>query len=260
MRSKTLAAFETTVPDSCNPEKVGAWADALVMPIMQADLKKTPLSRFDTFGLDDVGGPAALPRFVNMAMLADWVSYAPPLFSIADRCLYQRMDKVVRSFPRGFQIISCQHDDLGFIPIGYTGWYPIAPEIFDKFMRTPEQLTDRGQAVALAEVDPMGCFVYLFNYSIVQPLRHSKVSKKMLEALTDVLSNYAKMGAACVTVSEDGRRIARRYGLKKTGVMTHMGETEDVLAAAFDPPVREVMLHPKQTPERAGSLSARSKA
>lgn len=260
MTPETQKLFRNQVPSHTDELVVESWADALVPQITTIKYSGLPRDRFDSITINDMENEDDVKRFINMVLLSDWACYAPPQYSIADRCLFERMNRVVRSYDKGFRLIVCQLDDGKIVPVGYTGWYPISEEVFTILESEPQNLDDRGriQYHPIKETNDVYC--YLFNYSVVQTLRHTWVSKFLLESLKSDVTPYAKRGISCVAVSEDGKRIAHRYGMPCTGLMTHMGESEDVFALRFDPPAREIKLRPKQTQEPALLKSGSSKA
>lgn len=258
MTQETPKIFDDTVPFNTSPELVEKWADSCVSKMEGLCFDSLNLDRLSSLSFDSMPDEQSRCQFISMTLLADWTSYAPPLYSLADRCAFERMNRVVRSFGEGFRLLLYRLDDGTSVPVGYTGWYPISREIFLQLERQPEKLTDRGLVKPIAlDTD---IYVYLFNFSVVQPLRHTRASKMLLSALKADLEEYNKKGLACVTVSEDGKRISHRYGMDVSGEMTHMGEAEEVYTISFPVPVRGLKLHPKQKPEPVLLKTGSSKA
>jgi hypothetical protein len=112
--------------------------------------------------------------------------------------------------------------------VGYTGWYPIAGPIFDLMYDNPESITHRGIIMpAKLEAHP---YVYLFNYSVIPQLRKTRHSARVVKSLAQELESIRPRGMATVAVSEDGARIASRFGLSQRGTMRFQGEEEKIYA------------------------------
>jgi hypothetical protein len=162
-------------------------------------------------------------RFALAAFIADWASYPRD----ADRADFARMMSLVAVFPAGFRVWMA---DVGgaSLPVGYTGWYPIPAHVFDTLRHKPDVITHRRQIVPLTAMEPGGTSLYLFNYSVVPQLKRTPCSATLLRALADDLRRIAPKGIAAITVSEDGARVARRFGLSHRGEMHSEGEIEQV--------------------------------
>jgi hypothetical protein len=209
----SLAAIERAPPE--------ALLAAPLIPVMapEADADTSPLSPLAS---------APWRRFALAALLADWASYRRP----RDRVDFPRLLHVLWHFPRGFRVWLGR---LGqdWLPVGYTGWYPIAPELFRRLSADPASIGHRGAIVSLPEIDPAGAYAYLFNYSIVPPLRHTAHSASLIKALAQDIAGLNLAGAAAITLSADGARIAERFGLSHVADISVDAETEAVYAATF---------------------------
>jgi hypothetical protein len=184
-------------------------------------------------------GPYSSPqwrKFSLAAFVSDWACYEQP----ADRADFPRLLSVIAAFPAGFRVWMCR---LGpaFVPVGYAGWYPISRTVFDLLETKPQTITHRGVMVPLRTVDAAQNYIYLFNYSIIPQLRRTAHSKTLLATLAQDLSSVPVAGAAAVTVSPDGARVAERFGLTRTGAMLFENEPEDVYAG------HAITLHPRRT-------------
>lgn len=168
----------------------------------------------------------SLDSFAKAACEADWACYTAP----ADRADYARLHSVIEAFPEGFCLYLMVDEQGRETPVGYTGWYPIPRDVFDRLHDRPETLTHRGEIRPLPSLSPQGDYLYLFNYSIVPALQKTAHSKTMLESFARCVRSVPHKGMAAVTVSPDGARVAQRFGLVPRGSMTHDGVPEDVYA------------------------------
>jgi hypothetical protein len=165
-------------------------------------------------------------RFAMAAFVADWACYETP----ADRADFPRLLSVIASFPVGFRLWLCKLTSGRYVPVGYTGWYPISRNIFTLLHDQPDTIKHRGFMVPLQMITPDANFVYLFNYSIVSQLHRSRHSSNLIKSYAAEIAAAAPHALAAVTVSEDGARVAQRFGLTRTGSMVFQGEVENVYA------------------------------
>lgn len=103
-------------------------------------------------------------------------------------------------------------------------------DVFNVLHDDPGKVTHRG-FMKPAPLSPQGSFIYLFNYSIIPALRGTAHSRTLIKNYASELNAIPSLGLAAVTVSADGARIARKFGLTERGSMTHDGEPEQVYAA-----------------------------
>jgi hypothetical protein len=167
-------------------------------------------------------------RFALAALLADWACYRRP----RDRVEFARLLHVLWHFPGGFRVWLGRIGQ-DWLPVGYTGWYPIAPALFRRLSADPASIGHRGAILPLSEIDPAGTYIYLFNYSIVPPLRRTAHGASLIKALAQDIAGLPLAGAAAITLSPDGARIAERFGLLHVGDISVDGETEQIYAASF---------------------------
>ncbi len=207
-----------------NPAEIEHWADTTANKI-------TALHIDATASLNIVRAPAetspAWHRFLEAALVADFVCYSKS----TDRAEYNRLSKVIQSFPQGFTVYFATCADDTTIPVGYTGWYPISENVFSILYHTPSNIKHRGFMQALPELSQHGNYIYLFNYSIIPSLRGTAQSKQLIKNYAADLKNIAVKGMGAVTVSPDGMRVAEKFGLSYRGDMTHDGVAEKVFAA-----------------------------
>ncbi len=240
--------LEDNISDETIPEKVENWAEEKVAAYRDANLSLVEEGRFGFLTVADTRGLGGQRRFINALLLADWLSYGRS----ADRVSYVRLQGVVRDFRSGFRLYVCRPSEGELVPVGYSGWYPIEESVFEKMEQAPSSLTNRGQirpSLLFNPQDEQGAYVYLFNFSVAPSLKGGWLARRLLEDLKNELTAFPKRGLASVTVSEDGQRVSRRFGLEKTGAMTHEGDVEDVFVRRFDGPVRGFTLRPRQRPK-----------
>ena len=160
--------------------------------------------------------------FARQVLAADWACYS----EAADRAEFPRMRAVIACFPQGFRLY-CNDEGL---PVGYTGWYPVSREVFDRLHDTPQTLRHRGEIAPLPALAPTGSYIYAFNYSIVERFRKTPQSARMIQTMASEIAGVPCKGLSAVTVSDDGVRVATRFGMNYRGEMTHDGVPESVYA------------------------------
>jgi hypothetical protein len=158
-----------------------------------------------------------LEEFAKAALVADHVCY----LTGEDRADFPRLRAAILGYPEGFRLYYM--DDA---PVGYTGLYPIAPDIFDRLHDAPHMLRHRGDMMPARD----GRHIYLFNYSIAPAFRKTAYSRAMMQDYAAAVRGLDCKGLAAVTVSKDGARVAERFGLRYRGDMTHDGAPEGVYA------------------------------
>jgi hypothetical protein len=167
-------------------------------------------------------GERAWRAFALTALVADWASYETP----ADRVDFARLLFVLHRFPRGFRVWFGR-DAAGFVPVGYTGWYPIEQAWFERIASGVPPLVDRG-SVPLTSVCPGG-HLYLFNYSLAPRLKSPRdasgerhgpatpLAAAMMKSYAREIAEVGAAGLAAITVSTDGARLAERFGMQPSG-------------------------------------------
>jgi hypothetical protein len=157
-------------------------------------------------------------KFVLAVFFADYVSYAKDV----DRVGFERLLFVMHAFPEGFRVWWTKLLDGQWWPVGYTGWYPMLETAFELFEKSPHKLNDR--MVVPAE----GRYLYLFNFSVPLQFKKSELSKKLIKSYVEDINKQKAIGLACVTVSEDGVRIANGFGMSHAGDLIVDGCSEGV--------------------------------
>jgi hypothetical protein len=164
-------------------------------------------------------------RWASGIFVCDWACFDRP----ADRVDFLRLLYVVSFFPEGFNLWLANVRGQEWIPVGYTAWYPIARPVFDMMYDDPESITHRGVIMPVeSQAHP---YVYLFNYSVIPQLRKTRHSARVVKSLARELESIRPRGMATVAVSEDGARVAGRFGLSHRGTMRFQGEAEEIYAA-----------------------------
>lgn len=160
-------------------------------------------------------------KFVLAVYFADLVSYKNPIEQVNfDRLLF-----VMHAFPQGFRVWWIQVSDL-WLPVGYSAWYPMLESAFELFKRNPERIKDR--MVVPAPSIEKSPYLYLFNFSAMPSLKGSLLTKQLIKHFIQEIQNFGYSGLACITVSEDGARIAKRLGMDHTGNFNLAGSIEGV--------------------------------
>jgi hypothetical protein len=190
------------------------------------------LGRVDGAALPPATGPLAsfgsapFRKFVLGLLAADLAVYGSP----ADMVDVERLAYVVAKHPTGFRLWTAE-DAHGPVPVGYTGFYPISEASFERLSTGSPPLEDRFLHPVPQAERP---FVYIFNFSIVTNLRRSTGSDgagQMLRALDGDLGAANPRGLSAITVSPDGVRVCRRFGLEQGPSFMFEGEREHAQVA-----------------------------
>jgi hypothetical protein len=165
--------------------------------------------------------------FVAATLFADWLAYPAP----SDQAELPRLAFVMARFVAGFRVFFATHDGED-VPVGYTGWYPMASSAYARLERSEVDSEER-MIVPLRAVPHAERSVYLFNYSIAPSLRKTAASRGMLDRYTADLRRVQAERAAAVTVSQDGARVAARFGLEHRFTFAIGNESENVYLGAL---------------------------
>jgi hypothetical protein len=158
--------------------------------------------------------------FCIRTLIADWACYGTG----PDRVEYPRLRRVIASFPQGFRLYTATCPDGTVVPVGYTAWYPISEDIFATLKTAPHRITHRGDIAPVSYAT--GAPLYLFNYSIIPALHKTSASRQMLQSYATEITAHGARRLSAVTVSKDGARVARRFGMTYRGDITHDGVNE----------------------------------
>ncbi len=146
-------------------------------------------------------------RHFTAVLLADWACYVAP----ADKVTPERLRQAMDTFPQGFRSWWIRSPDRDWLPVGYSGWYPVSKETFSLLEQGALSAGRSVPAISLAEE---GALLYLFNYSVLPPLRGSEVARRLVRGLADEVNALQPRGVAALTVSSDGARVAQRFGMR----------------------------------------------
>jgi hypothetical protein len=194
--------------------------EATLQFIDAGSVVRTPLSPFGHYANAD------WLRLTIATLLADWACYPVPV----DQVSFERLLYVMHVFPAGFRTWWVKSPRAGWLPVGYTGWYPISAATFDTLAAHASTLRDRS-VLPIPVLDPQGNFLYLFNYSMVAGLRRTSCSKRLVRSLVEDVRAVRCRGLAAITVSEDGVRVAERFGMRRSGTLLVEGTQEWVYSA-----------------------------
>ncbi len=220
------------VPDFTSWQEADSWlkqgqlAARAWSPDVLADAKITSLQINETaafpFGLY---ASEKWRKFVLATFLADLICYSNPV----DQVSFERLIFVMHSFPQGFRTWWIKLPNQPWWPVGYTGWYPMLETAFEAFKNNPDKLTSR--MVVPTHLNKTRPLLYLFNSSVAPQLKQKILTKPLMSMFAQDISQQNPKGLACITVSEDGSRIAKRFGMSCTGSLTIDGCAEGVFVA-----------------------------
>ena len=214
------------LPESADRVTVDAWATGIAGSLRTSSFDAARRASFTSVSAEDVADTPLFARFINGALAADWACYEAE----ADRADFARLRNVIDTFPRGFRLWLCRADDGSFLPVGYTGWYPISEEAFTKAYDNPLLLTHRRELWPRATLSPEGDYLWLFNYCILADLRRSVQSRMMLQNYAHDFTLISVRGLAAAVLSDESKRVVARFGMTYRGDMTHNGVSENVFA------------------------------
>ncbi len=217
-----------------------------------------------------LGGRAseAFRKWVSACYWADLASYP----ETSNQVSFARLLWALQHFPQGFSVWFARirepwNEHRAWMPVGYSGWFPISAQTFDGLVRDdasarrrqrhhhahdhqplPPPMEQRPHSPELQAWKEPGrdLHLYLFNYSLVGPLRKTALScafmRHFAAQLAQVQAEQEKVKAArrggrvgvnlvCCSVSEDGDRIAGRFGLKLRAQHLLQGKVNRVFAS-----------------------------
>lgn len=219
-----------TDPHNLSGGALKTWCDEVLALLQGASYTPEVIGSFapctlDRMPLGPFGGEASAEwrRFFWGTLLADWACYEKPV----DRIDYERLRYIMSSAYPHFRLWTCRMPNGMTLPVGYSGWYPIARFVFDALCGEPDQIDDRGVFLPLrsAVVKPLQ-HIYVLNASIIAPLRNTVCAGRMVHALRQDLRQHRHANIAAIVVAEEGRRMAALVGLKQAGKVTVHGESE----------------------------------
>lgn len=218
-------------PHTLSHDALAAWIEAKVTVLNNISFTPELLATFQPYELNDVAdhplgveGSEEWRRFFLAALVADWACYTTPV----DRADYARLKYIMTSAYRYFRIWCCRSETGELLPIGYSGWYPIAPFVFDALRNDPSQIDDRGVFMPLRFVKPedISCG-YAFNISIIEPLKNTVCAQRMIRAYQRDKKKYKDVqNISAITVSPEGTKFSTIGNLHSAGIVTVQGESE----------------------------------
>jgi len=162
-------------------------------------------------------------RFFLGCLLADWVCYDRQV----DRADFPRMKYIMSSASRYFRLWLCRAPDGKMTPVGYTGWFPISKFVYEGMLEYHIGANDRGVFLPQRFIAPEDIrYVYVFNISVITPLRNTVCSRRMIKALQRDGLKYSKAGAMAITVDAAGKKFSRLASFEHIGDIKVQGEAE----------------------------------
>ncbi|MGH6815013.1 MAG: hypothetical protein ACREC6_04855 [Hyphomicrobiaceae bacterium] len=226
-------SITASVPDLSDWDGVRVWVEDRLRCLRQTSFDEPLRATFTAVdapaSFSTMLGPYGSPlwrRLAVAAFLADWACYEKP----GDRVDFSRLLFVMSVFPSGFRVWMCRLPDGSFVPVGYTGWYPVSETVYESLARNDVHIDYRGLAIPWSKVGDTGNYIYLFNYSIIEALRKSRESRIMMTFLAEQIGHIPIAGMAATVVSEDGARVARRFGLEYVRDVKIDGHSQRVFA------------------------------
>jgi len=114
-------------------------------------------------------------------------------------------------------------------PCGYTAIHTIAAPVLALLEQPPATAPDRS-FVQPAKAGEAAAGVYLFNYSIAPELRRSAASRVLIAGLADDITAMPQsLPVAALCVSDEGIRVAERFGLRAHARLEVGGDLETVM-------------------------------
>ena len=171
---------------------------------------------------------AIFRRFTAAIFCADLACYT----TAADQVNFERLQFVMHTACPGFRLFALRDRQDALLPVGYSAIHAISEATFAQLERADASLANR-LIPPLAALPKDQHFCYLFNYSIVAPLRRTACSRQLLRSLAADIERLKPRGLCTITVSEDGVRVAERFGLRKIGSLRFGDLSESVLTVRF---------------------------
>ena len=174
-------------PQGMSFSQIADWLNGRMAALEAASYGTAVTDSFTAVELPEVAadplGPEASAdwrKFTLATLLADWACYQRPV----DRIDLPRLKYILSSAHRYFRIWCCTLPDGQHTPVGYSAWYPLAKFVFDGVMAADASVDDRGAFLPLRSATPdTVSHGYVINISIVQPLRNTSCSARMIPYL-----------------------------------------------------------------------------
>jgi hypothetical protein len=166
-------------------------------------------------------------KFVLAAFAADLLSFDKPV----DQVNFERLLFVMHAFPEGFRVWWIKCADI-WLPVGYTGWYPMLETMYVLMETKPDQLKDRMVVPHPSSISHHP-YLYLFNFSVAAICKKTKLSNALMKRYIQEITEQHAKGFSCITVSEDGIRVANRLGMACSGHLDLDGSLEGIYLKRF---------------------------
>lgn len=230
MTSDFLQTF--TDPHSLSDLTLKRWVEDKLALLRNATYGADVTGSFTSCTLDtlpdDAYGAEASPawrRFFLGVLLADWACYEKPV----DRIDVTRLKYIMSSAYQYFRLWTCRLPNGEVLPVGYTGWYPVAADVFENLVNDPTQIADRGAFVPLrGGATSTPSHLYMLNASIIVPLRNTLCAHRMSQALRVEWRQMRHAHVAAITVADEGNQLAEMSGLRKICNITVQGDVESL--------------------------------
>jgi hypothetical protein len=197
-------------------------AEAEIMSLEWKDIEEKKDSVFGFYPLEN------WRKFVLATFAADLMSYEKPV----DQVNFERLLFVMHAFPEGFRVWWIKVADHSWLPVGYTGWYPMLETMYELVETKPDRLKDRMVVPNPSSIHNHP-YLYLFNYSVAAICKKSKLTSALMKRYVQEIAEPQAKGYACITVSEDGIRVANRLGMTCTGHLVLDGSLEGIYLKRF---------------------------
>ncbi len=219
----------SSIPDFEDPVAAKEWFDETSKHLRAFQWSIEAEERFISMDVHEMAAPRESPfgyyasppwRRLTLAVLScDWACYPAPV----DQVTFERLVYAMHVFPLGFRVWWTRDQAGRWLPVGYSGWHPISELTFEILEQRGHALRDRA-ILPQAQLDHGGGFAYLFNVSIISPLRRTRCARQLIQRLGEDLGDRTLRGLAAVTVSPDGIRVVTRFGLEPRGTVNGSDE------------------------------------
>lgn len=222
------------IPDYMDWNKAQCWINEgrkLVQDLGEKGFFETEFLCFEWNHVDDPKPEAVFGLYpsekwrkcVLATFFADLVSYSQSV----DQVNFERLLFVMHAFPEGFRTWWMKLLNGAWWPVGYTGWYPMLELQFELFEKKSDQIKDR---MVMPNIHPKDQkpYLYLFNFSVTPSLKHTPLTKILMQRFAEDINKQNAAGLASIIVSEDGARIVSRFGMSYCGRFTIDGCLESI--------------------------------
>lgn len=220
-------------PNLLTVDELLSWVESKVRYLHQAVYDKNTIEgcyseewhNWQEEGVPIGEASASWRRFFVATLLADWACYDKSI----DRADVPRLRSVLLSAYRFFRLWFCLFPDGERLPVGYSGWYPISSDLFERLKSNPSLITDRGAFKPLdVSTGEAVKYAYGFNVSIIKPLQNTLVSRRLLRAYCKDAFKLGDVGIAAITVGDAGSRFSELLKLRPSAKLVVEGDVEEL--------------------------------